>query len=824
MADSKKRTLEDEQEMGVSKKRALSSAADSPVPVNGKSETGREEINAANVESFRKDAIYRRMKHYSRENDRAHEQIAVLEKRRDILEANLLAISACWEQLVQEVGLLVKPEARLAQNLPDQSNTLFDIVSDPELGGESTEVLVESLRECSRSTRDLVAAFTAQIPALSPENESLRRQCSTLQKQVVALRAKTSLSNQRISDLENDKYLCYSKLQTVEARIERIQRASSHNVTPLPPDAVEERKVFVNEEHIKQENGIGSIPLAVTPHAGQAVMNGITNINTTSPDEDWKCLYEASEKRNNDLIEEMVQLKTQCSSLTSELACPNQESLQKSPIFARLREHLQSVNTDMELYRDKCSELTPQVDQMRELQEDFKEKLTADYSVRYDEQKSLIIKRDLENVRLREQRNAFQMEGNELKARTSEKKSISQLEILLQSRADRIAALELESKRLKSHLAANAGQEDVLELILSDKLANLPELLRIAERKSQALQSSLETLESDHPEVAKHIRSEAEAREALAVALSRLQRFESTFGPGSTLSLDQESLIKQLREKDELLRAATLRHCQEQAASNDLFAEIERLSAAWEALDRQNKAKVFDMENMESKLQKLAAEKAKADNRYYSAMRQKDAADALYKAKCHAIEKLQNAVEKFTETEKVLTSKLSNQEKEITVQKNRYETLVRDLTTAERQRMESDWRRKEDQDSLAEMKRQLVEAHTQEKQYRLEAKRFEDESIKARKEVERLAIKANVVSSGSTTAREIDLEQKYEKCMKLLRCSTCKQNLRSHVLTKCMHTFCKDCVQARIDTRQRKCPACQMAFSQSEFQQLYFQG
>jgi E3 ubiquitin-protein ligase BRE1 len=71
-------------------------------------------------------------------------------------------------------------------------------------------------------------------------------------------------------------------------------------------------------------------------------------------------------------------------------------------------------------------------------------------------------------------------------------------------------------------------------------------------------------LNHDHPDVAQHIRSESEAREALAVALGRLERFDSMFGPGSGLPPDQEAMAKQLREKDELLRVANLQQKQEQ--------------------------------------------------------------------------------------------------------------------------------------------------------------------------------------------------------------------------------------------------------------------
>lgn len=50
MADTKKRPLADDQEMGIAKKRAVSSTTDSPIPVNGKIDPMREELNADNIE------------------------------------------------------------------------------------------------------------------------------------------------------------------------------------------------------------------------------------------------------------------------------------------------------------------------------------------------------------------------------------------------------------------------------------------------------------------------------------------------------------------------------------------------------------------------------------------------------------------------------------------------------------------------------------------------------------------------------------------------------------------------------------------------------
>lgn len=104
-----------------------------------------------------------------------------------------------------------------------------------------------------------------------------------------------------------------------------------------------------------------------------------------------------------------------------------------------------------------------------------------------------------------------------------------------------------------------------------------------------------------------------------------------------------------------------------------------------------------------------------------------------------------------------------------------------------------------------QLKRQLTDAHTREKKYKLDVRHFEEECIKLRKSVEHLDMKISSMPIADPSSREAELEERVEKCMvclpsftyilnfypasqKILRCSTCKQNLRSHVLTKCMHS------------------------------------
>ena len=48
---------------------------------------------------FRKEAIFRRMKYYSRESERCQSRIAELERQKSRCEAGLAAMETCWQQV-----------------------------------------------------------------------------------------------------------------------------------------------------------------------------------------------------------------------------------------------------------------------------------------------------------------------------------------------------------------------------------------------------------------------------------------------------------------------------------------------------------------------------------------------------------------------------------------------------------------------------------------------------------------------------------------------------------------------------------------------------
>ena len=54
-----------------------------------------------------------------------------------------------------------------------------------------------------------------------------------------------------------------------------------------------------------------------------------------------------------------------------------------------------------------------------------------------------------------------------------------------------------------------------------------------------------------------------------------------------------------------------------------------------------------------------------------------------------------------------------------------------------------------------------------------------------------------------------------------VKCSVCKKNDKAVVITRCFHCFCESCVKTRLETRQRKCPACAETFGNNDVQKIY---
>jgi E3 ubiquitin-protein ligase BRE1 len=61
-----------------------------------------------------------------------------------------------------------------------------------------------------------------------------------------------------------------------------------------------------------------------------------------------------------------------------------------------------------------------------------------------------------------------------------------------------------------------------------------------------------------------------------------------------------------------------------------------------------------------------------------------------------------------------------------------------------------------------------------------------------------------------------------DMCLDMLRCSVCKDRFKSVAITRCLHMFCKECIDENLRNRHRKCPACAEKFGQDDVRPVFF--
>ena len=75
--------------------------------------------------------------------------------------------------------------------------------------------------------------------------------------------------------------------------------------------------------------------------------------------------------------------------------------------------------------------------------------------------------------------------------------------------------------------------------------------------------------------------------------------------------------------------------------------------------------------------------------------------------------------------------------------------------------------------------------------------------------------------SGSGTGLHKDMELVLDGFRRKVKCSLCMHNDKDAIISKCMHAFCRECIQRRLDNRNRKCPACALQFDYQSVKDLF---
>lgn len=246
--------------------------------------------------------------------------------------------------------------------------------------------------------------------------------------------------------------------------------------------------------------------------------------------------------------------------------------------------------------------------------------------------------------------------------------------------------------------------------------------------------------------------------------------------------------------------------------------ELKQLEQAYKSVRGSTSDKLAKYAEAESYMNKLEVEKVKADEKYFQAMRSKDALSMQNKILNTNVAKQSELIETLRNNEKKLHQKLE-------IEEQLYEKMKQLETVYNNEQVFQKTKNKELETKL----RSLHENNSQ-----LQAdnvKKQEDISTKDKKILqlesheETLQSKLNqqtkIVERYRSNSRTAEDEEINQALLTMTKCQLCNKNFKNVTLKTCGHCFCSDCIQNRLASRMRKCPNCNCQFSSYDLLEIH---
>lgn len=245
-----------------------------------------------------------------------------------------------------------------------------------------------------------------------------------------------------------------------------------------------------------------------------------------------------------------------------------------------------------------------------------------------------------------------------------------------------------------------------------------------------------------------------------------------------------------------------------------LNSELASMSNAYQKTQKLASQKVSEYAALEEKTTKLSAEKAKADQKYFAAMKSKETRDMEVRTLRMQTTKSSEVISQLKEAEASTRSLLTNLEKQLAEVKSALATKTNEHQSISKQgtNQASDIARLNAQ--ITDLKQALSNKDA----------RLNSTSTACRSaEVELEGLKASLTD----TKRSLESwkskgaqSEEHEMLRQFAYCTVCRKDLKDTVIKTCGHTFCHNCVDKVVQLRSRKCPNCGKPFGNNDHQRI----
>lgn len=556
-----------------------------------------------------------------------------------------------------------------------------------------------------------------------------------------------------------------------------------------------------------------------------------------------------------------------------------------SALYRELYERHTVYKNEVETIKTELAAKTKLLTQFETSRQQIIDNCDAQLSAQLQRFKSEHEKLETEINRLRGQRDQLQYSVVQMKAKEEQAQSLNQiaeLQSLAQIRKEQIEMLLNENSRLKQLMSAGFSfcdfskllseqsqvlrqlflQSDVGELA-EPPLAKGSELLQLLEPYSMlaiklehAVSENKRLLAATAPGAGGGILEADELRERVAILEKNAKLWSQILGvpnlsdsPASVLTgevAEEWNTVQQLAKcrESELKWREQCRILEE--STDPLLSEMENIMQLNATLETKLEAKVFNLASKEDQIMRLVGEKTKLNQKIQLLHKQATTAQNSVLAKQRQTDKLEEYLRKLEERERNLSRQ--HQQAEAEIQQVKSVSLFHEKNARELQRKLSnvEARLVESQASFHAIEERVVDQVKKKEAAEFAQNRLAEEIAKLKNEKfdlekeksklserltfleERALQKANAtgalngLSNSTLLSDDVEsLKAQLGDYKRLLKCSACGIRFKSHCILRCMHTFCFECLDDRVRSRQRKCPSCALAFDKADIKQVY---
>lgn len=448
--------------------------------------------------------------------------------------------------------------------------------------------------------------------------------------------------------------------------------------------------------------------------------------------------------------------------------------------YQSLHGQLVNAQEDGARFRNAVSQLQREGDALRA---ELRQKSMAVSRAAADTRRAQLAESRVQDCEIRLQ--TVMAERDEATFRLSQQKETAARQRLNEERALMLGKLQKENTELRAQASKVLGLRADLDAAKMTS-ARLEAEAKDAKAQAADLKAALERATGGAP-------AQEDGVEALRQALDAAQR------RAGTAEAKAAAAEEALAEKN--------------AESEAFMAEVEAIGTAYEELQADNQRLMDRLTERDGTESKAVTEKTQAQQ---LVRRLREEKEGLEKALLHERGAAQAAAQAAAHTESTVkeqalelarareeSSQLSVRMDEQTQTLRQLQATSRDhreaLEASQRQAAQLSARSAEDADKVAAAERKVAQC--------------EEQIAGLKRRAEKLL---KVGGSNDEFKEEIDAYKS------MLRCSVCNDRPKGVVITRCYHMFCKECIDIRLENRDRKCPGCGAAFSASDVKAIYF--